>query len=384
MPPRPRTAQKTNSLDFSVDPLEQRMMLAADVQVAGSNVKIIGENTADDISVYFDEATNSVWVNDGVALHDTLLESISRLTISTKQSGNGTDVVTIGNRVEVTTKTTVRLGAGRNELSFGGLHKLVSVSGGPGSDAVTLNGGLGTSKNNFNLKNGDDALTIAIDAYAASATGDTPLANFLATLPDDITVLSELAAIRSNLGGGDDVFRVLYGGESVTEPQLLETLESLGLGSYTTVSDAINGLESAAAAAGIRNLRLANLNGAGGNDTMLPGSFAAIIDFLGSQKRFETFVDPPVVDVSLANDTAAFGQTNSDGLTYDATMTGTVVGAATLVASVDENSTTNVALADDGSFVFDPGFATDGTSDGFHLVESVASRIRSFFDMSLC
>ena len=359
--------KSSSRLDFVIDQLERRQMLAADVKVTGANVRVTGEDTADNLAIYLDDTTQTVWIDDGMTLQDTRLAAIAKLTVNLKDSGTGTDSLTIGDQVQITKTTAIKLGNGTNRLTLGGLHRTLNVSGGKGADNVVLNGGLGTSRNSFNLKAGDDKLTFAIDAYIAAASGDTPLADYLETLPTDIRVLDGLALIKSNLGSGDDLFQVLYEGESVTASQMLMAIGSLGLGDYGSLDEAVVGLEAAAEAAGIRRLRITNINGAKGDDSMIPGSFSEIVDFLGSHRGFENFTDPPVVTAGLQNDTAAFGQTNSDGLTSDATIQGATENAAEVTVSVDGGPAISATLATDGTFVFDPGLATDGSQDGVHV-----------------
>ena len=84
--------------------------------------------------------------------------------------------------------------------------------------------------------------------------------------------------------------------------------------------------------------------------------------------------DPPSVTVSLANDTAPYGEMNSDGLTFDATIAGLVnddmtpLGALAVEAIVDGNRRHPIEVNQDGRFEFDPGFARNGSDDGPHVV----------------
>ena len=168
-------------LEFSLDSLEPRLLLAADVRVAGTNVRINGENTADDITVFFNETTNSIWVNDGMTDVDTGLETIRNLSISTRNSGGATDQVSIGVFVEVTGRTSIRLGNESNQLTLGGLHNSLTVSGGTGDDVVILAGGIGTSRNTINTRRGNDTVEFVADAYT-SLPDDAPVSEYLSLI----------------------------------------------------------------------------------------------------------------------------------------------------------------------------------------------------------
>ena len=79
----------------------------------------------------------------------------------------------------------------------------------------------------------------------------------------------------------------------------------------------------------------------------------------------------PQITVQLANDTGPFGSQNSDLLTKDATLSGTVsdlTGAKEIVVAVDTGVPTVIRLGVDGSFSFDPGFLRDGSAEGDHVV----------------
>ena len=367
----------TSNLDFEIDKLEPRLLLAAEVRLSGDNLRIIGDNSADDVSVYWNDTTSTIWVDNGASAEDTFLASIKNLTILTKDSGGLADQVHVDNRVQVTSKTTIKLGSGTNQLNLGGLHRNLRVIGGSGDDQVVLEGGFGTARNTISLKSGQDSITIVADAYEQAANDDTPLANYLDTLPSDITLLTSLPKLKANLGSGDDSFSVTYGGEVMSEPQLLGFIDALGFGTYASIDDAVSQLEVAADAAGIRVPNLIRLNGGRDVDLITPGALGDLIDFIGSHKAFELFSDPPIIVAALANDTAAFGGTNDDGLTFDATITGQVLGnlgsGSQLTVSIDDGAETVLPVEIDGAFTFDPGLATDGSDDGVYLAQFVVT-----------
>lgn len=83
---------------------------------------------------------------------------------------------------------------------------------------------------------------------------------------------------------------------------------------------------------------------------------------------------PPIIAAILANDT---GGSNTDGYTFDASISGTVSddlsGLVALTAAVDGGTPIVVSFDATGAFLFDPMFATDGTDDGEHTVSFTAS-----------
>ncbi|MEM8913274.1 MAG: dockerin type I domain-containing protein, partial [Planctomycetota bacterium] len=79
---------------------------------------------------------------------------------------------------------------------------------------------------------------------------------------------------------------------------------------------------------------------------------------------------PPVFSASLANDTGPDGP-NQDDLTFDPTISGLAedaLGVAFLTVQIDGNPAFDLTELDDAGFSFDPGFATDGSDDGRHVL----------------
>lgn len=99
------------------------------------------------------------------------------------------------------------------------------------------------------------------------------------------------------------------------------------------------------------------------------------IDSLIIVNALSTFV-PPTVEIELANDTAPFGQTNSDGVTSDATITGsfTDVGDSVrrLVGQIDDGDPFDVPVREGGTFEVDPRLPDDGSVDGQHIFRVTA------------
>ncbi len=95
--------------------------------------------------------------------------------------------------------------------------------------------------------------------------------------------------------------------------------------------------------------------------------------------------DPPAIVAGLANDTAPAGSANSDGLTFDPTIRGTVrdtvgplfTGVASFQARVGDSAAfINTPFDRFGNFTFDPGLPRDGTADSGHVVHFQAKDAR--------
>ena len=88
--------------------------------------------------------------------------------------------------------------------------------------------------------------------------------------------------------------------------------------------------------------------------------------------------DAPAISAALLRDTAPGTLTNSDGITFDPTISGAVFGSnavASLTAAVDNGTPVPVTINSDGTFVFDPPLARNGTADGNHVVKLTARDI---------
>ena len=106
---------------------------------------------------------------------------------------------------------------------------------------------------------------------------------------------------------------------------------------------------------------------------------ADVLDVINALNRDVT---GPVITAALTRDTAPGGDTNNDGVTFDARISGTVTddltGVGTLQVSLDGGPAVPVSFtrsATPGMFVFefDPGLATDGSADGPHTIRFVAT-----------
>jgi hypothetical protein len=79
----------------------------------------------------------------------------------------------------------------------------------------------------------------------------------------------------------------------------------------------------------------------------------------------------PVLGANLLRDTAPGETSNTDGITFDPRIGGQVLdasGVASLTGSVDGGNPLAISVNSDGSFVFDPPLARNGTQDGTHIV----------------
>ncbi len=104
----------------------------------------------------------------------------------------------------------------------------------------------------------------------------------------------------------------------------------------------------------------------GGSDTSAAQQFTINIS---------SAANAPAIDAALLRDTAPAALTNSDGVTFDPRIAGTVFapeGLASLTAAVDGGASIPVTVNTDGTFVFDPPLARDGSADGQHVVHFVA------------
>lgn len=290
--------QRNQNLDLFVDRLENRLLLAADVSVKGSNVTVKGDAGSDGVFVY--ESTGTVWVDvyEGDTLVDAVdtgLTSINKLKIVTK---GGADEVSIDNDVVVTGKSTIKLGSGQNELDFGGLHNRVKIVGGSDVDDIVLNGGIGTSKNVIKTKGGNDVVAVDIAGYIDAATNG-PLGDALLAGLDGVdgledlegvanSLLAALPSINAKLGGGNDIVELTVDGDSISDGDILDLIDSLGF-EFDSVEEAVTAIEALASDAGIGIPQFIKANGGGGSDTLNPAGLQSIINLIGSARKFEVF-----------------------------------------------------------------------------------------------
>ena len=149
------------------------------------------------------------------------------------------------------------------------------------------------------------------------------------------------------------------GDKTVSALDALQVINDLGRNGVRQLGDATGPVE-----------RFVDTNGDGRASAL---DALVIINALGADSS------PPVINVSLQNDTAP-GGTNEDLLTFDARLGGTLVdriGVRELKVSIDGGAPVDATFSNtDGTFTFDPGLATDGSEDGLHTASLVATDAR--------
>ena len=301
-------------LDFQVDQLENRLLLAGDVSVSvrGENVSIVGDNAANSVRVFVSDGT--VHVSTYAELVDTGLAEIKNLRITLKDSGDGEvialanaggttggDTFEISNDVVVTNRTSINMGSGQNYVDFGGLHNRARIRGGRDADHVVLNGGFATRVAAVSVGGGNDHVQLEVAGYIDAIESEGPLFDYLSEVAEQVDVddltsaLRLVPKIRGNLGGGDDLFDITVDGTVVTDEAILEGINELGedLGfEFDTIDEAVAQVDALADDFGIKLPNAVRLSGGGGTDTLLPGSAASILGLIGKVNKFEAFEAP--------------------------------------------------------------------------------------------
>lgn len=300
-------------LDFQVDQLENRLLLAGDVSVSirGENVSIVGDNAANSVRVFVSEGT--VHVSTYAELVDTGLAEIRNLRVNLKDSGDTEvlslaaaggivgDTFEITNDVVVTNRTSINMGAGENYVNFGGLHNRARIRGGRDADHVVLNGGFATRVAAVSVGGGNDHVQIEVAGYVDAIEDGGPLVDYLNDVIEEVDVDDPSAAlrlvpkIRGNLGGGDDLFEITLDGAAVTDDVILDGINLIGdeLGfEFDSIEEAVDLVDTLADDLGIKLPNAVRLSGGGGTDTFLPGSAASILGLIGKVNRFEAFEAP--------------------------------------------------------------------------------------------
>ena len=252
-----RFPRSTAQLDFNLESLEQRRLLAADWSVSGASLKITGDAASDVVVVQQSTGNVTVQVNGG-AIEDTGIGTLERLTIN---MGDGNDDVTVD--VETTKLLKINLGSGDDRLTLSNDHASVSVIGGRGSDAVVLDGVL-TSRGRVSM--GADADTISFDMAGYS------LFDF-----------SALASVKNSfsLGAGDDAFLLTFNGAVVGEDNISE----LGFSGVTTIDGLINTLAGFGLGEALGGFAI---SGGGGTDVMQgDGAFSLIVGLSAKVRSIE-------------------------------------------------------------------------------------------------
>jgi hypothetical protein len=101
-----------------------------------------------------------------------------------------------------------------------------------------------------------------------------------------------------------------------------------------------------------------------GDSLLVPQDVLLIVNGLNGD------VSGPAITAGLSRDTGPNGVLNADRVTFDPIFSGQVVddltGVKSFMVRVDNGTSSVLAFERDGTFQFDPGFATDGTHDGVH------------------
>lgn len=248
------TNQQAPNLEFVVDDLEDRKMLAADVDiVGGDSLRITGDNSSETVSVSMNDA-GFVTV-DG---QSTGLTQLKNLSINLRGGNDNLIVSGSGsNALNVTGRTTIRLGSGSNRLEIGGQHNNLRVSGGRGADQVFASHQIRNATTNVSLRGGNDAFSFDTGMIEdAESIGRADLSNLLDALFSNQTI--SLPKFNLNLGGGND----------------LVSMSDVRGGQETS----IRGSELDPQTAGLLFVG-ANVNGASGTDTLSPVQLTqAIVD----------------------------------------------------------------------------------------------------------
>lgn len=115
---------------------------------------------------------------------------------------------------------------------------------------------------------------------------------------------------------------------------------------------------------------------ADGNDLLSPLDALVVINSLDRINAIQSGNSDSVAgrfdfDLQLSHDSAPDGETNTDGLTNDATISGNIgatLGIGSLTARVDNRAPVSVTHQC-GAFLFDPDLAADGSEDGAHTIQ---------------
>jgi len=109
--------------------------------------------------------------------------------------------------------------------------------------------------------------------------------------------------------------------------------------------------------------------------------FLSPLDILLIRNALEQDRTGPTIDVQLEMDTGPEGL-NSDRVTSHSILVGQIsddlTGISSFIGQLDGGAFFDVGFSNFGEFVFDPGFATDGSDDGEHVLLLSAQDGRSF------
>ena len=319
--------RRNAALDITVERLESRLMLAANVSVIGSNVVITGTAANDTLTVFKNSVTNTVQVNDGIVTQDTGLSSIGNLTINSLggddtirltsdaalqpinitgslviNTAAGNDVVS-ANNVNVNQNVTINTGTDTDTVSFGGqIAGNLTILTGPGNSLVDLTGQPdGTYNDGFGLVVGGNVSVtggLDVDVVLGSRDANTADAVVIQTLVggnltvnsssgNDVVVLgfNQATIVLGNVltlaGAGDDIVAAGFPTGALIVQGNVTQDTSLGDDVSLAFNATVGGTTAMRDVAGTNTILVAGTN-ATGDVTVTGGSGVDTIVFVNS------------------------------------------------------------------------------------------------------
>lgn len=246
-----------NELDLQLEPLENRLLLAADWTANGDSLKIIADEANDTIVVSQSSGNVMVQVSEGGIFEDTGIANLQKLIINT---GDGSDSVDVD--IDSSKLVKINLGAGDDTLRFGGSHKKGVAIGGKGDDLITMAG-----------------VTVGRGRIVGGADNDTVGFDFLAYSFGDLNGLSE-SRVTITLGAGEDAFQLMAGETIVGE----DNIADIGFAGVETVPELLDTLSGAGFGDALKGFRII-----GGRDTDSMLGSGAIDLVSGLEATIKTF-----------------------------------------------------------------------------------------------
>ena len=167
---KPSHSQETQFAEFQVESLEDRQMLAGDVDVfvRGNNLVISGDGADNNIEVISSEGLVQVVGNGETTVNggDTALnvDDVRNLTI---RMNGGDDNVIVS--IRPNGNLNFRGGAGNDHIDVNGAGNNLTMRGGTGDDALHSYGDVGGNLNLFDVAGGNDNL----GHYSGTVDGQT-------------------------------------------------------------------------------------------------------------------------------------------------------------------------------------------------------------------
>ena len=251
------SSSQTSELEFQLESLESRLLMAADWTATGNSLKITADDANDFVAVTQDGGNVMVQLSSDGMLEDTGISNLDRLTINT---GAGDDVVEVD--ADAAKLAKVVLGDGDDTLRFSGDHKKAIANGGKGEDFIVMGG---VTADRGRIIGGADNDTVGFD-FAAYSFGQ------LNGLPED--------KITITLGAGDDTFQLMFEDLIVGE----DNIDAIGFPGVDTVPDLIDSLSNSGFGDALKGFKMI-----GGRDTDALLGDGAIELFVGLGAKVRTF-----------------------------------------------------------------------------------------------